>query len=138
MTKRYISFIAHHLSIEKLKILSLGRNAIKKISGLDELAGTLEELWMSYNQVEKITGLNMLKKLRVLYLAQNNIKSFDELLKLVSVDCCDSPFLHLIRFFQRDNPELNDILLAGNPMYEGLTDEEVRVEVCAITIEPQS
>jgi Leucine-rich repeat (LRR) protein len=34
--------------------LSLARNNIKKISGLEEIAGTLKELWLSYNQVEKL------------------------------------------------------------------------------------
>ena len=32
----------------KLKILSLGRNNLKKIDNLDANAGTLEELWLSF------------------------------------------------------------------------------------------
>lgn len=40
--------------MENLRILSLGRNLIKKIENLDAVAETLEELWISYNQ---ITGL---------------------------------------------------------------------------------
>lgn len=34
--------------------LSLARNNIKKISGLEEIAGTLKELWISYNSIEKL------------------------------------------------------------------------------------
>lgn len=34
--------------------LSLARNNIKKISGLEEIAGSLKELWLSYNQIEKL------------------------------------------------------------------------------------
>ena len=97
--------------LEKLKILSLGRNNIKKITGLDELANTLEELWLSYNQIEKLSGLNHLKQLRVLYLSNNRIKNFDELTKL------------------QENPELADLLLTGNPIYEGHTVEEQRAQV---------
>ena len=37
--------------MENLRILSLGRNLIKKIENLDAVAETLEELWMSYNLV---------------------------------------------------------------------------------------
>ena len=40
--------------MENLRILSLGRNLIKKIENLDAVAETLEELWLSYNI---ITGL---------------------------------------------------------------------------------
>ena len=35
----------------KLKILSIGRNNLKKIEKLDDVASTLEQLWMSYNSV---------------------------------------------------------------------------------------
>ena len=37
--------------LKNLKILSLGRNNIKKIANLDDVAGTLEQLWLSYNQI---------------------------------------------------------------------------------------
>eukprot|EP00966_Prymnesium_polylepis_P094628 2190370-Prymnesium_polylepis.1 len=33
------------------QILSLGRNAIKKIEGLNEVCDTLEQLWVSYNAI---------------------------------------------------------------------------------------
>ena len=45
------------LNLRNLKILSLARNGIKTISKLDELAGSLEQLWLSYNDIEKLTGL---------------------------------------------------------------------------------
>ncbi len=35
----------------KLRILSLGRNVIKKIEKLEDVGDTLEELWISYNLV---------------------------------------------------------------------------------------
>ena len=40
-----------------LKILAMSRNNIRRINHLEEVSGTLEELWISYNQVEKIDGL---------------------------------------------------------------------------------
>lgn len=40
--------------MESLRILSLGRNLIKKIENLDAVADTLEELWISYNQIASL------------------------------------------------------------------------------------
>ena len=37
------------LKFRNLRILSLGRNNIKRIQGLEEVSATLEELWISYN-----------------------------------------------------------------------------------------
>jgi dynein light chain 1 len=42
--------------MDALQILSLGRNLIKKIENVDVVAETLEELWLSYNQVEKLVS----------------------------------------------------------------------------------
>ena len=42
--------------MDNLKILSLGRNQIKKIENLDGVADTLEELWISYNLLEKLVS----------------------------------------------------------------------------------
>ena len=39
------------------QVLSLGRNLIKKIEGLDGVSDTLEELWISYNLIDKLAGL---------------------------------------------------------------------------------
>lgn len=40
--------------LEKLEILSLGRNCLKKLENLDAIAGTLRELWLSYNQIDRL------------------------------------------------------------------------------------
>jgi Leucine-rich repeat (LRR) protein len=53
--------------LKYLTRLSLSRNNIKKISGLEEVAGTLKELWISYNGIEKLDGLSMCTKLTTLY-----------------------------------------------------------------------
>ena len=99
------------LSIPDLKILSIGRNHLKKIEKLEGIAGSLEELWASYNSISNLDGINTLSKLQVLYLSNNKIKSWDELEKLQSMS------------------ELRDILLIGNPIYDAFTPEQQRVEV---------
>ena len=70
--------------VENLKILSLGRNNIKSLTGLEAVGDTLEELWISYNSIEKLKGINVLKKLKVLYMSNNSVKDMNEFVKLVS------------------------------------------------------
>merc|ERR1712028_317699 len=94
--------------MKKLRILSLGRNQIKKIEKLDDLADTLEELWISYNLISSLDGLAGLHKLQVLYISNNNLKSSAELDKIAGLS------------------DLRDVLFVGNPFYEGLTREEQR------------
>ena len=68
--------------LKMLKILSLGRNNIKRIVGLDEIGQTLEQLWLSYNQIEKLEGLNPCIKLHTFLCSNNRIKNWDEVAKL--------------------------------------------------------
>merc|ERR1719272_1009726 len=95
--------------LKQLKILSLGRNNIKRIVGLDEIGQTLEQLWLSYNQIEKLEGLNPCIKLQVLNIRNNRIKSWDELTKIAAL------------------PEIKGCLFTGNPIYGG----EVEIEINA-------
>ncbi|CAE7897230.1 LC1 [Symbiodinium sp. KB8] len=97
--------------MSKIKILSLARNNIKKIEKLDDAADTLQELWLSYNQIASLDGLSGMKNLEVLYMGNNNIKDWSELDKLA----------HL--------PNLRDVLFLNNPIYEGLDREEARLHV---------
>ena len=66
----------------ELRILSLGRNNLKKIEKLEDVAGTLQQLWISYNQISSLDGLACLTNLTTLYCGNNLIKSFSELDKL--------------------------------------------------------
>ncbi len=84
--------------MKKLRILSMGRNQIKKIEKLDDLAETLEELWLSYNQIFSLDGFSSLKNLTTLYMSNNNMKSWAELDKLKGLE------------------KLRDVLFVGNPM----------------------
>ena len=95
----------------KLKILSIGRNQLKKIEKLEDVSDTLEELWISYNKITTLDGLSMCTKLRTLYIGNNEIKSWEELDKLACL------------------PDLKDILLFGNPLYDNMSKEDARIEV---------
>ena len=92
--------------LKMLKILSLGRNNIKRIVGLDEIGQTLEQLWLSYNQIEKLEGLNPCIKLHTFYITNNRIKNWDEVAKLAQL------------------PEIKTVSLLGNPIYGDKIPEE--------------
>lgn len=47
---------------------------------LQEAVGdTLAELWISYNLIEKLKGINSMKKLKVLYMSNNLVKDWGAL-----------------------------------------------------------
>lgn len=96
--------------MRNLKILSIGRNYIKTISGLEGVADTLEELWMSYNFVEKLKGINCLKKLRVFYLSNNLVKDWVEFNRLQEVTT------------------LEELLFVGNPLPESMEESVWKIE----------
>lgn len=66
----------------------------------------MEQLWLSYNLIEKLKGLNVLKKLKVLYLSNNLVRDWVEFNRLQEV------------------LTLEDLLMVGNPLVESL-DESV-------------
>eukprot|EP00892_Ulva_mutabilis_P009606 jgi/Ulvmu1/7017/UM033_0076.1 len=107
-----IEKISSLTGMENLKVLSLGRNCIKKIENLDGIADTLEELWLSYNLVEKLAGIEKLSNVRVLYLGNNKIKDWAEVERLASLE------------------KLEDLLLKGCPIFEDASAAgNYRVEV---------
>ena len=92
--------------LRKIKILSLGRNNIRRITGLDEIGQTLEQLWISYNLIERLEGLTPCIKLAQFFAANNKVKSWDEVAKLAQL------------------PALSSVLLVGNPIYGDKTRDE--------------
>ena len=93
--------------LRRIKVLSLGRNNIKRLQGFDEIGSTLEELWISYNSIEKLDGIGSCVKLIVLFASHNRIKNWDEIAKLAplgDLKCC---------------------LLIGNPIYNDRNPEDV-------------
>merc|ERR1711898_11120 len=99
------------LSMPNLRSLSLGRNVIKKIEKLDGLAGALEELWISYNLISSLDGVQALQKLTTLYMSNNAVKSWDELGKLQAL------------------PAMREVLFKNNPIYDDLEPDQQRIEV---------
>ena len=71
------------LELPRLRILSLGRNRIKRVDGLQAVAGTLEQLWLSYNEITSLDGLLCCHKLQTLFISHNKIKTWEEVAKLV-------------------------------------------------------
>jgi dynein light chain 1 len=100
-------------ALPKIEILSLGRNLIKKISGLEEIGATLRELWISYNQITALDGLSCCPKLEVLFISNNKIKDLVELRKL------------------SQNPSLANLTLVNNPIYDNVARSEMRLNVLA-------
>ncbi|KAJ3020370.1 Dynein light chain 1, axonemal [Thoreauomyces humboldtii] len=92
-----------------LRILSLGRNSIKKIEGLDAVADTLEELWISYNSIERLNGIECCKKLKVIYASNNKIKDWAGLQPLASL------------------PAIEEVLFYMNPLEEKCSADGVWV-----------
>ena len=91
--------------LKNIKILSLARNNIKRIMALDEIGQTLEELWLSYNQIDKIDGLQNCQKLKDFFLGNNRVKTWDELNKLAML------------------PEVKNLVLTGNPIQMALKED---------------
>jgi dynein light chain 1 len=97
--------------LPRLEILSLGRNMIKKISGLEEVGATLRELWISYNQISTLDGLNCCTKLETLFISNNKLKDMSEIKRLSL------------------NPQMANINLVGNPIYENVNKPEIRLAI---------
>ena len=55
-----------------------------QIERLEDVASTLEELWVSYNQINSLDGISCCSNLTTLYISNNLIKAWSELDKLVS------------------------------------------------------
>ena len=70
------------------------------------MAGTLEQLWLSYNQIERLDNLAPLQKLHTLFISNNRIKSWDEVAKCSQLS------------------DIKHILLLGNAIYADRTKQE--------------
>jgi dynein light chain 1, axonemal len=99
LSSNAIERIGSLAGLPSLEILSLGRNRLKRLEGLEPVAGTLKELWVSYNQLDRLAGVERCTALRVLYLSNNKIKEWGEVDRLAAL------------------PALEELLLAGNPFW---------------------
>ena len=60
--------------LKNLQILSLGRNQIKRIYGLEDVGKNLKQLWISYNIIESLNGLAPhCSELEILYIGHNKV-----------------------------------------------------------------
>ena len=57
-----------------LEILSLGRNQVKKLEGFDGIAETLQQLWISYNLLEKMVTSPLIMLYLSCVLLESNIR----------------------------------------------------------------
>lgn len=67
----------------------------------------MEELWLSYNQIEKLKGIGVMKKLRVLTMSNNNVREWVEFQRLAEV------------------PTLKELVFVGNPLEERCSSEGI-------------
>ncbi|KAK0074620.1 hypothetical protein PV326_012288, partial [Microctonus aethiopoides] len=102
LSTNMIEKIAGVSSLKNLKILSVGRNVIKSLTGLESLGECLEELWISYNSIEKMKGINVLKKLKVLHISNNLVKEWNEFMRL------------------QEMMDLRELLFVGNPLCDNI------------------
>uniref|UniRef100_A0A182U3U0 Dynein axonemal light chain 1 n=1 Tax=Anopheles melas TaxID=34690 RepID=A0A182U3U0_9DIPT len=61
LSSNMIEKIAGLNGMKNLRILALGRNYIKSLSGIEVVGETLEELWISYNLIDKLKGVESLR-----------------------------------------------------------------------------
>jgi len=78
---------------------------------LEAIGDHLEELWISYNLIEKIKGVSVLKALKVLYMGNNLVKDWAEFIRLQEI------------------PNLQDLLFINNPICENMDVESWRAQV---------
>jgi len=106
LSSNNIDKIGNLAGMENLKILSLGRNLIKKLDNMDGLGNKLEQLWISYNQLSSLSGVEKLKCLKILYCGSNKLADMKEVGKLTEL------------------PELEELVLFGNPLHTGIVAKE--------------
>uniref|UniRef100_A0A3P8UE47 Dynein axonemal light chain 1 n=1 Tax=Cynoglossus semilaevis TaxID=244447 RepID=A0A3P8UE47_CYNSE len=66
----------------------------------EAVGDTLEELWISYNMIEKLKGVQCMRSLKVLYMSNNLVKEWGEFGRLAEL------------------PSLIDLVFVGNPLEE--------------------
>ncbi|XP_076257073.1 touch insensitive larva B isoform X3 [Rhynchophorus ferrugineus] len=105
--------------IGTLEELSLHQEDIEKIEHLNNWCKHLEILYLQSNQISKIENLNKLKKLKYLNLAINNVEIIENLEGCESLEKLDLTlnFIGNIESVKslKKNIHLKDLYLTGNP-----------------------
>ena len=89
---------------------------IKKIlflyQGIEGAAETLEQLWISYNQIDRLKPIRSLQRLKVLYMSHNYVREWREFEHLSELPC------------------MEDLVFLGNPLEEeSITQQKYTEEV---------
>eukprot|EP00656_Telonema_subtile_P032302 TRINITY_DN3541_c0_g1_i1.p1 TRINITY_DN3541_c0_g1~~TRINITY_DN3541_c0_g1_i1.p1 ORF type:complete len:283 (-),score=89.52 TRINITY_DN3541_c0_g1_i1:317-1165(-) len=93
--------------MRNLKILSLSRNALKRLDYLDPIADRLEQLWISYNPgISSFAGIEQCSKLRCLFAGNCNINTIREISRLQVL------------------PNLEELVIHGNPLQVKMDKDE--------------
>ncbi|XP_015917704.1 toll-like receptor Tollo [Parasteatoda tepidariorum] len=119
--------------LNSLKILNLTHNDLSTILSKDNVsdyegsrncAGSLSELDLSFNKINRITPKNLqkLRKLRLLNLAHNNIEDVDAFLFtnfefLQIIDLSNNMLKKIPAVLFQDSPDLREIYLQDNAIY---------------------
>merc|ERR1712153_58939 len=107
LSSNNIDKIGNLAGMEKLVVLSLGRNNIKKLENLDGLGARLEQLWISYNIISSLAGIEKLRVLKVLFISNNKISDFKEVNRLAEL-----------------SSTLEELVLFGNPLHMGIIGKD--------------
>lgn len=75
------------------------------------MSENLEQLWVSYNQIDRLKGIEVMKRLEVFYIGNNNIRDFTEVNKLAGLGA------------------LKDLLFCNNPCVESMETDNYRKDV---------
>lgn len=91
----------------------------------------MEELWISYNQIEKLKGIGGMKKLKVLYMSNNAVKEWVEFQKLVSREKRSATKMFSFHdHHQAELQTLHELVFTGNPLHEKfLEDNDGKQEI---------
>ena len=68
--------------------------------GIEGASETLEQLWISYNQIDRLKPIRSLQRLKILYMSHNYVREWRE-------------FEHMAEL-----PALEDLVFIGNPLEE--------------------
>ncbi len=98
LSTNMITNINNLQAFKVLKILSLGRNNLKSLQGVEGAAETLEQLWVSYNQIDRLKPIRSLQRLKVLFISHNFVREWREFEHLAELPC------------------LEDLVFIGNPL----------------------
>merc|ERR1712086_1054184 len=72
-------------TLKECKHLALSSNNIDKLENLDGLGARLEQLWISYNSISSLAGIEKLRVLKVLFISNNKISDFKEVNRLAEL-----------------------------------------------------